>query len=157
MRRADSGPASACKVHVLDLSKLARFAGVPACSEDDFVVDPLEGLVVPHPRFLGKQARRKPQKGAEWMYPHQYSPHSQSHWAGPWYVPNPAAQHGPTSCFTSAKHSTKARGRHWGRYLQVRYPHRCSPQWALTSLNACICLHAAAWRLQPSPEDAAAR
>lgn len=84
MRRADSAPASACKVHVLDLSELARSAGVPACSEDNFVVDPLEGMVVPHPRFLGKQARRKPEKGAGWMYPHQYFAHSQSHWAGPW-------------------------------------------------------------------------
>ena len=125
MRRADSGPASACKVHVLDLSKLARFAGVPACSEDDFVVDPLEGLVVPHPRFLGKQARRKPQKGAEWMYPHQYSPHLQSHWAGPWCVPNSAMQHGPVLCLILADLRTKARGRHWGRHLQDRKPHIC--------------------------------
>lgn len=84
MRRADSAPAAACKVHVLDLSELAASVGAPRCSEEDFVVDPLDGLVVPHPRFLGKQALQKPADGADWMYPYQYSAHSQSHWAGPW-------------------------------------------------------------------------
>ena len=84
MRRADRAPAALCKVHVLDLSDLAQSLGLPRCSEEDFVVDPLEGMVVPHPRFLGKQAKKKPAKGQEWMYPFQYSAHSQSHWAGPW-------------------------------------------------------------------------
>lgn len=84
MRRPDRAPTAQCKIHVLDLSDLARSLGLPRCSEADFVVDPLEGMVVPHPRFLGKQAKQKPAKGQEWMYPYQYSAHSQSHWAGPW-------------------------------------------------------------------------
>lgn len=90
MRRADSAPPAACTVHVLDLSELARSLGLPTCSEDDFVVDPLEGMVVPHPRFLGKQGRQKAPAGAEWMYPYQYSAHLQSHWAGPWCAPSPS-------------------------------------------------------------------
>jgi len=84
MRRPDRAPAATCKIHVLDLSRLAASLGLPQCSEEDFVMDPLEGTVVPHPRFLGKRATQKPDNGQEWMYPYQYSAHSQSHWAGPW-------------------------------------------------------------------------
>lgn len=49
------------------------------------MVDPFEGRILPHPRLVtGKRGVGKPINNTGWMYPYQYSVHSQSHWAGPW-------------------------------------------------------------------------
>ena len=83
LKRPDRPPQAACRVFVLDLADLAAELGLPGCSVDDTVVDPLEGAVLPHPRVTGVRAGR-PANGSGWVYPWQYEPHHQSHWAGPW-------------------------------------------------------------------------
>lgn len=52
LRRNDRPPQATCKIYVLDLSLVAEKLGLPECNEDDFVVDPLEGKLLPHPRLV---------------------------------------------------------------------------------------------------------
>jgi hypothetical protein len=84
LKRPDRPPQATCKVFVLDLADLATELGLPGCSEEDFVVDPLEGNIVPHPRATGLNFMGRPAAGSEWVYPYTYEQHHQSHWAGPW-------------------------------------------------------------------------
>ncbi|BDA47928.1 probable arabinosyltransferase ARAD2 [Coccomyxa sp. Obi] len=87
LRRSDRPPQATCKIYILDLSELAAKLRLPVCSEEDFVVDPFEGHILPHPRLVTrKRGVGKPVNNTGWMYPYQHSVHSQSHWAGPWFA-----------------------------------------------------------------------
>ena len=69
---------------MLDLADLAAELGLPGCNDEDAVVDPLEGNLLPHPHVTGLSFVGRPANGSDWVYPYQYEPHHQSHWAGPW-------------------------------------------------------------------------